>query len=261
MSIFSSLLSGGLGLLGNKLAGDRLQSGANAAMAAVAPQEVRSPLGTLDTNKGKLDVRLPGQLQGIFSQANELGSRSLSDLGSMDFKGREAAELERLQTLRRPEIDRARSRLQSQLLNRGRIGLGVGGGLGKGLFQPESAALEEAILRSQLGDIGAARQFSQQEQSFLGNQAKGLFGIGQGIAGGALDAARLGLAGRAPAGIAGLQAGVGAARGNSLGSFFSALGTGFSGGGLSGLFLGGEETTHPGLPPGARPNSLGGFKL
>jgi len=262
MAILSSLISGGLGLLGNKIAGNQLQGGANAALNAVQPREVRSPLGNLDTNDGKLNVSLPGQLGGIFSQANTLGARSLSDLGSMDFRGREASELERLQTLRRPEIDRARSQLQSQLLNRGRIGLGVGGGVSKGLFQPESAALEEAIMRTQLGDIGAARQFSQQEQGFLQNQAQGLFGIGRGIAGGALGAASLGLAGRNPQGIAALQSRPGAAQGSSLGGFFSGLGSSLGNQDFSGVFGGGDaDFIPPGLPPGARPNASGGFFL
>ena len=116
MAILSSLISGGLGLLGNKIAGNQLQGGANAALNAVQPREVRSPLGNLDTNDGKLNVSLPGQLGGIFSQANTLGARSLSDLGSMDFRGREASELERLQTLRRPEIPARRHWCSASIL-------------------------------------------------------------------------------------------------------------------------------------------------
>ena len=258
MGLFSSIAGAGLSLLGNKLAGKQERRGAAAQMEAVDPLDIRGPLGRAEFSGGDLTLSLPGPLNQAFNQANRLGSGLLSDLGRMDFQGREAAELERLQTLRQPSIDIARERLMSNLLNRGRLGAAEHRGVSGLAYQPEIAAQEEAIARMQLGDIAAARDFSQQEQGFLLNQATGLFGLGQGIGSGATEAGRLSLGGRAP---------VGAALAQGLPAYNAAAGTRGFFGGLADYFgsnpdiFGGARSPGPVYPPGSRPNGLGGLFL
>ena len=187
--------------------------------------------GLFDQNSRLLNISPSATQSQAAQNAQMFGLNTLSDLNSLNFQGREAAELARLQQLRAPEFGAARNQLRSQQLARGREGLGVGGGLQSRLFNPQSAALEEAIARAQLGDISAARQMSQQEQAFLMNQAQQGFGLSNQILAPALQVAQLSLGGRSGTSpSAALAAGVPASNAaNSTRGFFSGLGQSISG--------------------------------
>jgi len=229
MALLGSLLGAGVSLLGSKLGNKQQQSGVNQALQAGGPFNVSGPFGRAKFKDGKLSVGLSGNTRSGFNQAGALGAGALGQLGSTDFLGREQDEFDRLQQLRQPGIDRARSGLQSQQFNRGRLGLGVGGGLSGRLFNPETAAQEEAIMRTQLGDIGAARQSSQQDQNFLLGQAGGLFGLQGQLGQQGLQQAQLGIGARNPAALAGLAAQPGFSRARTTEGFFGSLGNSIGG--------------------------------
>lgn len=249
MSIFGSLLGGAIGLFGQSRADDAREEAADKAFQRSQPISVTGPGGASTFEDGQLNLSLNPQLQRFQQGLGGAAEGALGSLRGMDFQGRETAELDRLRTLRRPQIDQARAALQSRLVNRGRTGLGIGGGLQSGLFNPESAALEEAILRTDLGDIGAARGFSQQEQNFLLGQAGGLSSIQQDVLRGPESLGALSVGGRPSGAVSALQAQPGFARANNTENFFAGLGQGiantdfrdlanrFNTGGLSGLFF------------------------
>jgi len=240
MPLLGSLIGAGVSLLGSRLGNRQQQQGVNAALAAGGPFDVRGPFGRADFDGSDLNVQLGGKFSQGLNRSAALGNRALGSLGALDFRAREQAELDRLQRLRQPQIDLARAQQQSSLFNRGRLGLARGGGLSGQLFNPETAGLEEAILRAQLGDIGSARQFSQQEQGFLLDQAGGLFGLAGDIGNRGLQQAQLGIAARNPAGLAGLAAGPGFARARTTEGFFGALGNT-----IGGLDFGGTFAARP----------------
>ena len=162
MAIFGQLLGAGISLLGNKLGGSSDRRASQAALAEMEssrryiPPELESGLfRAAKVARGALDTAVEFNKGGIEAMTNR--------------------ELERLQAMRQPMIDRSRAQLQSRLLARGRLGVGVGGGRTGGLFNPETAALEEAILGAQLGDIGAARTMATNEANRLLNSSMGLF--------------------------------------------------------------------------------------
>ena len=239
MALFDDLLGAGLGFLGTRLASNQEQGAVNRALQLANPVSVAGPTGLASFSDGLLTLGLTPQLQQAFNQAGASGLSALNTLGGANFATREANELARLQALRQPQIDAARASLQSQLANRGRLGVGAGGGITPGLFNPESAALEEAIARTQLSDIAAARDFSQQEQSFLANQARDLIGIGNQIQQPLQQNALLGIQSRLPSALAGLAAQPGFNEANTTRGFFSGLGNTLGGiGGAIGDFLG-----------------------
>ena len=249
MSIFGSLLGGAVGLLGQKLGNDDREEAAEKAFQRSRPISVSGPGGASTFEDDSLNLSLNPQLERFQQGLGGAAESALGNLRGMDFQGREAAELNRLRTLRRPEIDKARAALQSRLVARGRTGLGIGGGLSGNLFNPESAALEEAILRADLGDIGAARGFSQQEQNFLLGQVGGLSGIQQDVLGGPEALGALSVGGAPSAAVSTLQAQPGFTAANQRNDFFASLGQGiagtdfrdlasrFSSGGMAGLFF------------------------
>lgn len=252
----ATLVSAGAGLLGNAIAGKQERRGAGAALEASRPYSVTSPFGSALFGDGTLDLSLEPELANAFRRANLQGRRALSLLNNTNFQQREENELERLRRLRAPQIDEARSRLQSQLLSRGRLGLGRGGGLTGGLFNPETAALEEAIARAQLGDIAAARDFARADERHLLAQAQGLFGVSSQIGSRPLRAAHLGILASTPAAIAAMQGTPYANQAAGTRGFFGGLAQG-----IGGLSFGGS----PGLPPttfgGGLSNSAGGLFL
>ena len=240
MGLFSSIAGAGLNLLGSKLSQRSQERGAQAALSAGAPFSVKSRLGStvFNAGTGRLDIRPNPNFNRGIQRAGQIGLRSLNDLQSLDFEGREMAELERLQTLRAPLFADARAGLQSRLFNQGRLGAARGGGLTDRLFNPETAGLEEAIARTQLGDIGAARQMSQDEQRFLLGQATGAFQLPGIIQAPLFDQARIGIAARTPQALAAMQAQPHLSQARTTEGFFGALGQGLGGLGDS-LFGGG----------------------
>lgn len=240
MSIFGSLLGAGIGLIGQKMGNDDREEAAQRAQESARPISVSGPGGSsiFDQENEQLNLSLNPQLQRFQQGLGGAAESTLGSLRGLDFQGREQAELQRLRTLRRPEIDQARSALQSRLVARGRTGLGIGGGLGGRMFNPESAALEEAILRTDLGDIGAARGFSQQEQNFLLSQLGGLSGIQQGVLGGPEALGALSVGGRPGAGVSALQAQPGFTSAQQKNDIFAGFGRGVANTNFKELFSG-----------------------
>lgn len=252
MGLFSSiagavagpLIGGILGREGDDRAARNVDQSSQAILAAGGPFNVSGPGGQAGFQDGTLTTSFGGSpgFANVFNQANMVAQQNLGALsGGADFFGREQAEFERLQRLRQPSIQAARAGLQERLFNRGRSGFGRGGGLSGNLFNPESAALEEAILRAQTGDIREARNLSQQDQEFLLNQGRVAQGISQGVASFPLQQAQLGINARNPfAGAAG-QGDLVRARSNQ--GFFNSLGNTVGGLDFGGLFNqgGGDE--------------------
>lgn len=226
MSLFGGLIGGGLGLIGELIGGGEREEGVEAALEASRPISVTGPTGRamFDEANRQFNLSLHPELRERLDELRAVSGGVLTDLGATDFAGREAAELDRLRTLRQPQIDQARSQLQSRLLARGRLGVGVGGGLGGRLFQPETAALEEAILRSDLGDIGAAREFARGDERFLLQQLQGLMGLESDIRSSPERLAGIGIQARPPAAVASMQALPGLQRGDFISGLFGGLG-------------------------------------
>lgn len=261
-SIAGPLIGGAFGLLGDKKAEREVRSGSQAALQAQAPISFSGVGGQALFSGDTLGTSFAGtpSFGTTFNQASQLSQNALGSLLGTSFLGREQDEFNRLQRLRQPSIDAARAGLQERLINRGRSGFARGGGLSGQLFNPESAALEEAILRAQLQDIGAARQFSLGEQEFLLNQGRLAQNMAQSVAGFPLQAAQIANTGRINPGIAALQAAPNQVAARSTSGFFNSLGNtiggaagdffggGSSGGGLfggGGAILNTSQTTRP----------------
>lgn len=256
-------------LLGGLLGGDDDEDAARAQAEAARIPDVYSPLGYQISDYS--DPGNPTLISGLAPDAEE--NRRISNLVSQNYLTRLAGatnaaaqspiqllsqeaqaaqrnrlqgqELDRFTQLRQPQIERARQSLQSQLLRRGRLGLGAGGTLSGRLANPEIAGQEEAILRTQLGDVLNARDFAdtevqrqrentlqdisarQQQQSFLLNQAQA-----SGTLGGQLASGTIGQLGQIAAGsalnpaVALAQGAPATQRANSTSAFFSGLGLG-----------------------------------
>jgi len=245
MGLFSSiagavagpLIGGLLGREGDDRAERDVRRSSQAVLQAAQPFNVSGPGGQANFQDGRLTTGLDGGFQSTFGFSNLIGRQALGDLSRLPFEQREQHEFDRLQRLRQPSIAAARAGLQERLFNRGRTGFGRGGGLTGSIFNPESAALEEAIMRSQLSDVGAARDLSQGQQSFLLGQAERAQGLSQRTAGFPLAQAQVGLNARNPfAGVAG-QGDLVSARSNQ--GFFNSLGNQLGSLDLGGVFTGG----------------------
>lgn len=226
--------SGVAGLIGNDKAYGQEQAAAQAARTAANPVSVFGPGGNAVFRPGSNSYKLsvPDRFQKASDAGILGGRRALDQYEAFNPAGYDVnAEVRRLRKLRAPDIAQARSQLQSQLLSRGRLGVGVGGGRTGGLFQPETKALEEAILNSQLSDISSAQDRAMQREALdydregqLLANAQGLFNIGGALQGGGQGAAQLGVQARLPTGIAALQATPGNNQASSTRGFFSGLG-------------------------------------
>ena len=230
-TIAGGLVSGIFGSLGSKSASRQESQAVQTAQQAANPLSVFSPTGysVFDADNQRIMTGLNQQLGTGLTRSSTLANRALGNYFWDDFGGKSTAnvqrEVGRLGQLRAPSIANARASLQSQLLNRGRLGLGVGGGLSGRAFNPEVAGQEEAILRAQLGDIGYAQDRARQRKQDLLWEATGLFNLSSGISGVAGRDAALGIAARVPGSIAALQAQPGFNQGASTRNFFSGLGT------------------------------------
>ena len=225
MALLESIVGAGIGLLGQELlADDSKQAAVEDALEASRPITTVGPTGEARFDGDKMRLRLTPQLQAQATRLNIPIHSLLGTLSETDFEGREMAELDRLREIRRPEIARSRDALQARLLARGRSGLGVGGGRSGRLFNPQSAALEEAILAADLGDIGAARDFAREDERFALQQLTGLSQLQRGILKEPESLAALARGFAPPAAISALQAVPGMERGQRRESFFGALG-------------------------------------
>ena len=263
MALLSSLIGGGVGLLGQRFASDDREDAAQAALEASRPIDTLGTTGKAvwDTGDQKFKIKLSPALM---RQAEALGitvDQLTGALNQTDFEGREAAELERLREIRRPSIDRARADLQDRLLRRGRLGAGVGGGRTGRLFNPESAALEEAIFAADLGDIGASRDFARGDERHLLQQLVGASNLQRGILTQPESLAALSRGFTPPAATQALQAVPGFASADTTQGFFSSLGAELGNTDFGSLANRLFPQQAANLPPGARPNTSGGFFL
>ena len=236
-SIAGPLIGGAVSLLGQRKANRDFERGVDQAVQGAAPFSGVLPGGnTVGFQNGNFNIGLGNETSDAFFRSQLGAANRLNTLFGTSFLDRENQELARLQQLRQPSIDAARASLQERLVNRGRGGFARGGGLSGRLFNPETAGLEEAILRAQLGDIGAARQFSQQEQDFLLGQARGAAQLGNTLLAGPLEGARLGIAAANPGvATAGLRTQPALAQARTTQGFFGSLGNTI-GGAVGGLF-------------------------
>ncbi len=261
MALFGSLLGAGVSLAGSLLGGRQRSRGAQAALAAGRATNTAGPFGNLVVGPNQLELQLIPGLQSAFGGAEMLGMRELRNLLDTNFEAREDEELERLRALRQPGIAQARSALQSRLAASGRLGLARGGGRTGQLFSPQTAALEEAILAADLGDIGAARNLARSDEAFRLGQARGAFGLQREIASGLFGQSQFGLPSNPQAG--GLFA-AGAANARDIGAFGGALGNRLADLELDQLFGGARLPPVLNIPStfgGGLRNSSGGFFL
>ena len=236
MAIFDELLRFGLGFLGNNLSQSEREDALNRAIQLereqATPFDVTGPAGVADFDESGILTLTPSTAIGTnFAGAQAGATSALNTLNQTDFAALEQQELARLGQLRNVELDRARAQLTSRLANSGRLGLGVGGGLTEGHFNPERAALEEAAARTQLRDIAAARQMAQGQQQFLANQAGSLVGTANAALDPLFRQAGMGIQARVPSAIA-AQGALGI--GESQAQFFEDLFTQLAGGGEGG---------------------------
>lgn len=234
MGLFSSLLGAGVGILGNVLGGREEERGARAAQQASIPPNVVSPLGSTVFSGGVLNAALSPQLQQAFTTATQVGQGALSQLQNQNVGQLEAQRFQQLQSLAFPRESLLRAQARTRLFNRGRLGLGIGGGRTGLAFNPETAALEEALANARLARRESAGAFARAEQSRLLGQATGSLGLAQGLGSGLLGQAGLGVQARTPAGIAGLAARPGFGNASFLSNLFGGFQTqipqNFSGG-------------------------------
>ena len=128
-------------------------------------------------------------------------------------------EVQRLRDIARPREDALRAQVRSRLFNAGRLGLGTGGGLTPGTFQPELAALEEGLARADTGRVQAARQ--EQQRGLL--NLLDIIQAQQSLSTLPLQASQLGVAAGAPAGATAGLLNAGNLNARGIEGFFGSL--------------------------------------
>jgi hypothetical protein len=260
MSIFGailpSLISAGVGLIGGKKGQSQSdQYAQQMAQLAREPIDIMSPIGGAAYNADQNLLRI-GLAPALQQQAGQLGGLSQGIFGLLGDPGffgnaldpaRISSEVERLRGIARPNEDALRASLRSQVYNRGRLGLGAGGGVTGQFFNPELASLEEAFARADMGRVDQATQRIQYEQQRQLGNLFGLLGAQTDILQSPMGLGQLSLMGRTPqAGLAGYGAAAARAS-NANDAFFGSLGQtlggldfgslfGDSGGGLAGSY-------------------------
>ena len=230
------IASGALGLFGGN---DAAQSGADAALQAARPLNVRGQFGSVRFGKRGLKTKLSPRFRRHFADASNLARRSSLELDRFNVRQAENNALRRFRALSQPAQTRRRAAVENREFQRGRLGLGVAQPRTGGFANPELAALaegeafEDSLLSQQAVDFARSEQ-----QRLMGNFFNNLQAA-QGIANLPIQQAQLGISAANPAGLAGLQAQVGfdnarniqafaGGLGGSIGGFFSRGGTQFS---------------------------------
>ncbi len=197
MGIFASIAAPLIGAGVSKLLGGSAarsqNAGAQAALAAAQPIRIGGPMGTFDPSSG--NTILSAQFLDALDSLKYERQRTFGRLEDPNFV---QSEVQRLREMARPQEDQTRSALRDRLFAQGRLGAGRGGGRTGRLFNPETAALEEALANVDLQRVGAARG---EQQRLLGN-ATSLIGAETALSDTALNMARIGIGGRADAGLA-----------------------------------------------------------
>jgi len=171
MAFLGSLLGAGVGLLGNLFGQDEADDRGEQLLAqSQGPSSVVSPFGTFLRDGDSVNLSAtPTQLTDL-NRIRQGREGLFNTFNDPDFV---QSEVDRLRGISRPREDALRASLRSQVFNRGRLGLGVGGGLTGNLFNPELAALEEGLARADMARISQARQEQNRQLGLLG----GLFGL------------------------------------------------------------------------------------
>lgn len=225
------LISAGVSLFGGSRGQDIADRRANELLAASqGPSRIDSPFGTFNRNdSGDISLGLTGNQQQDISNIRNLRGGLFEQLNDPEFVQN---EVDRLRGISRPREDAVRASLRSQLFNRGRLGVGVGGGTTGMMFNPELAALEEGLARADLERVGLA----QDRQSQIFGQFGSTFGLESGIFNDARSVAGIASALRpSNAGLSGV-ASAGQRAVDSNDAFFASLAQG-----IGGLF-GGQQT-------------------
>lgn len=263
MALFGSLLGSGLSALGGLLGQRSTERGSEAALQASAPMSIFGPFGGSQVGPQGITQSLSPELQqqfGLFSNIAGGGGQMFgADPSTIRFlQGRisnlmespgqrlEQMEMDRLQTLREramPFEEQLRQQTRADLFNRGRLGLGIQGGVTGGFSQPELAALEEGLARADLARQESARSFAEQTRASRLAEASGLLsqfaGLGAqdlrsqiaasqaalGLLRPGMTATGLSLQSRTPQGIAAMQAEPFAQQARGVESFFAGLGS------------------------------------
>ena len=167
--VIGAAISGAAGLLGASKNSKAARDVANAQLEASQPRNVISPLGESRFSAGdnQLQLALSPLLGARQGQLSDIATPLFGLLQDPNFV---SSEVERLRGIARPNEDQLRASLRSQIYNRGRLGLGIGGGVTGNMYNPEMAALEEGLARADLGRVDSARN---EQQRLLGN----LFGL------------------------------------------------------------------------------------
>lgn len=213
MSLFSAIAGPLIGTAANKFLSGGQDRAARDAIRQSAARNIAGPIGGFDAGSGR--VILSAQFQDLLDDLKVNRQRTASTLNDPNFI---QAEIDRLRDIALPQENRTRDRLRAQQFAQGRLGLGVGGGRTGQLFNPQSAALEEALANADLARVGAARG---EQQRLFGN----LVTLGQAeqeLSNNAMNLARIGV-------------GAGAAAGRDAGLLMQGANTRLQGG-LGGLF-------------------------
>lgn len=190
-----------------RLAGGQRDRGADAAMAAGGARNIAGPIGGFDAGSGR--VILSAQFQNLMDQLKVERQQTFGLLNRPNFI---EDEVGRLRELAAPFEAAREASTRSRLFNSGRLARARGGGRTGALFNPETAALEEALLQADLERVGAARN---EEQRLLGNA----LALSQGelnVNDAAMNLARIGTGSALSPALAALAAGGANTRASSL---------------------------------------------
>jgi len=246
MALFAAALpflaQAGVSLLGNALGQDKAdRRGQQLLQQSRGPANVNSPFGSFSQNDVG-DVTL-GITSGQQNDLNNIRGTRAGLFGQVNDPEFIQNEVDRLRGIARPREDAVRASLRSQLFNRGRLGVGVGGGINGVMFNPELAALEEGLARADLSRVDQA--FDTRSQ-LLGN-ISGLFNNEFGVNSQARSLAGV-AAGLRPsqAGLSGVTAANQRAV-NSNDAFFASLAQGVGNLDFDGIFDGGGSGNSGGV--------------
>lgn len=235
MGFLSSLVGGGLGVLGSVLGGKSQEKAARAAAQASAPLNVRGPFGQAIFSDGVLTGSLSpafqSQLNALTSQAN----KTFGAFSGLDIPGLERQQLSTLRNLAQPEQDRIRAQVRNEVFQRGRLGLGTRGARTGQNVQPELASLAEGEATADLLRQLQSQTFARNEQARLLDQFLTLQNQALGLSTLPTNQASIGVQARTPQSIAALAGVPGQSRANFVTSFLGTLGSniqipGFGGG-------------------------------
>lgn len=171
-AVIGGVATAGAGYMGSKSNQAAASKVAESQLAASQPRHILGPTGEAawDHRLGVLRLTPTMEQQIRLGQIEGLTEPLFGLLNDPNFV---QSEVDRLRGIARPREDMLRQSLRSRVYNRGRLGLGIGGGITGNAYNPELAALEEAFARADTERVGAARG---EQQRLFGN-LQGLIGM------------------------------------------------------------------------------------